>query len=65
MTDPRDIPSRPEPRGGGCLVAAGLLGGATIGVMLGEGSIGILAGLAIGAVAALALLWLDGRRRRS
>jgi hypothetical protein len=61
MTDKRDIPARPDPKGGGCLVAGGLLGGAIIGVLLGEGSLGILIGLAAGALAATILMLRDRR----
>ena len=50
--------------GGGVLVAIGLLGGAATGVAFGEGSIGMVAGLVLGLVAALLVGWWDARRRR-
>lgn len=58
MPDPRS-----EPRGGGILIALALLAGGGLGAALGEGSIGILAGLALGIVAALALAWWERRPR--
>lgn len=59
MTDVPDDARRPGPRGGGCLVALGLLGGATIGVAVGQGSLGILFGLAAGLLAALVMFLRD------
>ena len=41
-------------RGGGVLVAVGLIAGAVAGVLAGEPTIGLLAGGAVGATAALA-----------
>lgn len=61
--DPDESPrSKPPARGGGCLIAVGLLVGPIIGMMFGETSIGLVAGLAIGTLAAIALAVLDRRR---
>ncbi len=66
MTDPSDIPSGPPPgrnmRGGGCLVAAGLLIGTVVGIVLREPSVGVLAGFALG-IAGAAIFTLFDRRR--
>ena len=51
-------------RGGGCLLALGLIGGAAAGIALGEGTIGLLAGLALGIAAAALYNWRDRIRRR-
>ena len=53
-------PPRPT-RAGGFLLALSLLVGVIAGALLGQPSIGFLAGLGIG-LAALALLWLIDRR---
>lgn len=55
-------PPKPPVRGGGCLIAAGLLVGPIIGMAFGETSIGLVAGLAIGILAAIALTLADRRR---
>jgi hypothetical protein len=52
-----------SPTAGGCLLAAAILLGALIGVSLGQPSIGILAGTAVGTAAAL-VVWLRDRARR-
>lgn len=57
-----DAPAKPPRRGGGCLIAAGVLVGPVIGVMFGETSIGLVAGLAIGILAAIALAVADRKR---
>ena len=57
-----DGPAKPPRRGGGCLIAAGVLIGPVIGVMFGETSIGLVAGLAIGILAAVALAVADRKR---
>lgn len=57
-----DAPAKPPRRGGGCLIAAGVLIGPVIGVMFGETSIGLVAGLAIGILAAVALAVADRQR---
>ena len=56
-------PPPPPRRAGGALLAAGILGGVVIGSLLGQPSIGFLAGLGIG-LAALALIWAGDRKRR-
>jgi uncharacterized membrane protein len=61
QTDPR--PKTPPPmRGGGCLIAAGLVIGPVVGLIFGQTSMGLFAGLAIGIVAAIVLTVLDRRR---
>lgn len=57
-----DTQAKPPRRGGGCLIAAGVLIGPVIGVMFGETSIGLVAGLAVGILAAVALAVADGKR---
>lgn len=47
---------------GGVFIAIGLLGGAIIGVFMGEPSIGMVTGLA-GGVAVAGLIWLVDRKR--
>lgn len=49
--------------GGGALLAAAILLGAIVGILAGEPSIGVLAGFAVGIVAAV-LIWLWDRSRR-
>jgi hypothetical protein len=48
--------------GGGIFIAIGLLGGAIIGVFMGEPSIGMVAGLATG-IAVAGLVWIIDRKR--
>lgn len=57
-------PIRPTPprRGGGCLIAAGVVIGPVIGLLFGETSVGLLAGLALGVLAAVALVIADRKR---
>ena len=57
-----DAPAKPPRRGGGCLIAAGVMIGPVIGVMFGETSIGLVAGLGFGVLAAIALAIADRRR---
>ncbi|MGB5483831.1 hypothetical protein [Parasphingorhabdus sp.] len=47
-------------KGGGVFIAIGAIGGVFAGIYLGQPSAGLLAGLALGAAAAL-LVWLKGR----
>lgn len=47
-------------KGGGVFIAIGAIVGVFAGIYLGEPSAGLLAGLALGAAAAL-LVWLKGR----
>jgi hypothetical protein len=54
--------STPAPRSAGCLLALAVIGGAVIGALTGEPSLGIVIGLGVGA-AATVLLWLIDRRR--
>ncbi|HEV2867086.1 MAG TPA: hypothetical protein VGX37_11285 [Allosphingosinicella sp.] len=50
------------PRAGGALLAGGILVGAVGGTLVGEPSIGFLAGFALG-LALLAAVWVADRRR--
>jgi len=50
--------------GGGILIAIGLIVGAAIGIAYRQPSLGVVAGLVTGSVAALALTVWDSRRRR-
>lgn len=54
--------SRRNPAAGGLLLLIGFLGGAAVGIARGEPSLGVLAGVGIGAALALAL-WLFDRTR--
>lgn len=47
---------------GGFFIAAGLLGGAIVGVATGQPSVGMIAGFALG-IAVAALVWLLDRRK--
>lgn len=58
-----DRPPSPTPMAGGSLLALSLLGGAIIGVLQGQPSIGLVAGLAIGLVL-LGAVWFWDRSRR-
>lgn len=57
---PEPFPSRP--RGGGAILAFAILAGIAAGALLGEPTIGFLAGTGIG-LALMALLWLLDRKR--
>jgi hypothetical protein len=57
-------PDVKNPAGGGCLILAGFLLGAFLGILSGEPSLGVLIGVAAGTLLAVAL-WLAGRRKRS
>jgi FtsH-binding integral membrane protein len=50
-------------RGGGILVAIGLIAGSVIGVFIGQPSAGLVIGLVVGLVAAGLLTLWDTRRR--
>jgi hypothetical protein len=54
---------RPGPQAGGFILAVAVMAGTIIGGLMGQPSIGLLAGLGIGAIAALAI-WLRDRARR-
>ena len=56
-----DGPSGKPMRSGGALLAFAILAGVLAGVLLGQPSLGFLAGLGAG-VALLALVWLRDRR---
>ncbi|MFL0585255.1 MULTISPECIES: hypothetical protein [Sphingomonas] len=56
MADPLKRPGN----AGGFLIAVGLLAGTVIGLLVGQPSIGFLAGLAIGSAIAVAM-WLKDR----
>lgn len=62
MESPAPPPvSRPPQRGGGILIALGLILGAGIGAAFGQPSQGLIIGLGVGVVLAIAL-WLADRR---
>ena len=66
QTDPTaqndPAPTRPPMRGGGCLIAAGLVIGPVVGLMFGQTSLGLFGGLGVGIAAAIVLTVLDRRR---
>ena len=51
----------PPPRAAGAIIALTVIGGAIVGVIEGQASIGLLGGLALGVAIAL-LMWLRDRR---
>jgi hypothetical protein len=53
---------RKAPRSAGSILAISVIAGAVAGTIVGQSSIGFLAGAAIG-TAALILFWLNDRRR--
>jgi hypothetical protein len=53
---------RPGPQAGGFIIAVAIMAGTIIGGLMNQPSVGLLAGLAIGVAAALAL-WLADRRK--
>ncbi|OYQ25013.1 hypothetical protein CHU93_14340 [Sandarakinorhabdus cyanobacteriorum] len=53
--------ARPPQRGGGILIALGLVLGAGIGTALGQPSQGLIIGFAVGGALAIALLFADRR----
>lgn len=53
---------KPAPRAAGGVLALCILGGAGVGVALGQSTIGLLGGFAIGGLIAL-LFWLNDRKR--
>ena len=55
-------PPPPTPRGGGCLIAAGLILGPVVGLMLGQVSAGLVAGGVLGVIAAIVMTLADRRR---
>ena len=55
--------NRPGPQAGGFIIAVAILAGTIIGGLNGQPSIGLLAGLGLGVVAALAV-WLRDRAKR-
>lgn len=67
LNDDRNTPARstetPPVRGGGVFMALGTLGGTIIGGLLGQPSIGFLAGLG-GGLALHGLLWYRDSRKR-
>jgi hypothetical protein len=48
--------------GGGCLIFAGFILGALLGILYGQASFGVMIGTAIGIAAAVAM-WFAGRKR--
>ncbi|MCW2349663.1 hypothetical protein M2336_003383 [Sphingobium sp. B1D7B] len=59
MTDPNSSGDK-SPMGGGAPLAGLILLGTIVGIATGQPSIGILAGLALGVIVAVAI-WLKGR----
>ncbi|MCW2367184.1 hypothetical protein M2341_002631 [Sphingobium sp. B7D2B] len=59
MTDPNSSGDK-TPMGGGAPLAGLILLGTIVGIATGQPSIGILAGLALGVIVAVAI-WLKGR----
>jgi hypothetical protein len=55
--------NRPGPQAGGFIIAVAIMAGTIIGGLNGQPSIGLLAGLGLGVVAALAV-WLRDRAKR-
>lgn len=53
--------SRPPQRGGGILIALGLLLGAGVGAAMGQPSQGLIIGFGVGVVLAIALVLADRR----
>ena len=54
--------NRPGPQAGGFIIAVAILAGTIIGGLMGQPSIGLLAGLGLGVVVAVAV-WLRDRAR--
>lgn len=48
-------------QGGGCLIAAGLVVGPIVGLLVGQTSLGLLTGLAIGVIGAIVVAVRDRR----
>ncbi|WP_416908232.1 MAG: hypothetical protein ACMVO5_00995 [Polymorphobacter sp.] len=55
-------PNRNTSSGGGCLIAAGLILGPVVGLLLGQVSAGLIAGGVIGVLAAIIWTVRDSRR---
>ncbi len=56
-------PNRPR-LAGGIFIAIGMLGGAILGIIAGQPSAGMVAGLIVGAVIAISVWLFDRNRRR-
>lgn len=52
---------RPPQRGGGILIAAGLVLGPIVGILIGETSAGLVGGLILGVIAAVVMAIRDRR----
>jgi len=61
MASPGSPVSRPPQRGGGIFIAFGLVAGAVGGMLAGQPSVGLLAGLGVGLLAAILLAVRDRR----
>ncbi|WP_017669390.1 hypothetical protein [Sandarakinorhabdus sp. AAP62] len=61
MASPGSPVSRPPQRGGGIFIAFGLVAGAVGGTLVGQPSIGLLAGFGVGVVATILLALRDRR----
>ena len=66
MNDADNIPRQPRPpeysNGGGVFIALLTIAGAIIGGLMGQPSIGLLSGLALGVAIAIALWWIERKR---
>jgi len=54
-------PARPYTRSGGCLLAFSVMAGVVVGTILGQPSIGFLAGAALGLILVVVVMVLDKR----
>jgi hypothetical protein len=55
-------PKSTAPAAGGCLLALGVFGGTVVGIILHQTSLGIMLGVAGGAIAATIVFLIDRRR---
>ncbi len=62
MAAPMTAPTNPVARAGGSILAAAIIAGVIAGTILGQPSIGFLAGTGVGLLVVLLLWWRDRRR---